>query len=166
MNRDARMTWCGPDEVVYQTPDVENLRFVNPESGEERVLLDARDGWLLQAACTVDGTLVAVWWNRQGMGLWTISPDGEDERLMAGGDVYPRVWSSDGRWLYAWDHDENTVIRFPREGGDPEVLVQLPYDPADVVDVWPMPEKAVVVVSVREDALDVWLEENFLPAVR
>lgn len=167
LSKNADIAWCGPNEILYQQPGNRNFGFLNTETGEERSLAGWNSGWLFDPACTFDGTMMAFRANTEGgQALWMIATSGENARLIAKGVVVPRVWSPDGQWLYAWDRDENQVIRVSRVGGNPEILFQLPYDPAAVIDVWPMPEAGIVVVDVREGELDVWLEDNFAPPVR
>ena len=166
------ITWAPGENNLYQQPGNRNFHLLNPETQEERPLVGNDSvGWMFSARYAPDGNTVAVFWNRRpkesAVGIWTISLEdasqSQVQRLGTDEMTFLMRWSSDGEWIYA--RIEKKVTMIPVRGGDMRTAVTLPFEgivsPCDVT-----PDGKRVVCSVLETQSDVWLMENFDPAVQ
>jgi hypothetical protein len=111
------------------------------------------------------GDRVAVYWNRDKQrGLWLLSWPGREERFVAL-DLQPIGWSADDRWIYAQSLSGRTVSRVSPEDGKVEPLSSFSVGTLDGSCTL-TPDAAAVICPLLELNTDVWLMEDFDPAVR
>ena len=92
----------GQFDIVYQKAGLHNLFQLNVGTQDEVPVLEKDSfGWIpLRAVISPDGNRLAVHWNRERTGLWTISLIDHTERLIRSGEYFPFAWSADARSLY------------------------------------------------------------------
>lgn len=84
-------------------------------------MIPASSGFPFSLTWAPDLKHFVVYWNRRQpeRGLWLLSDEGRDERLLAkGGRVVPLGWSADGKWLRVAPKLDG--IEFPKD------LVEVP----------------------------------------
>ena len=167
------LAWFPSSEIVYQVSGVRNFRRVDNQTQEEKLLLpDTLLGGIpLRPIFSPDGKKIAVYWNRlpvAGSGLWVFSlePYSETPLLPIDGavEIDPLGWSPDGKYVYATKGREIIKIGI----ADPNHSVSLATLPGDVVYYSSgsiSPDRRDVVVPLDEAKSDVWIMENFDPAV-
>ncbi|RMF66693.1 MAG: hypothetical protein D6743_05970 [Calditrichaeota bacterium] len=79
-------------------------------------------------------------------------------------------WSADGSALYVLDDGSNRnggvpprVLRIPAEGGEPVVVVALPFSADEVWGCAPNSDGSAFVCSISKTQRDLWLLENYDP---
>ena len=163
------MAWAPYRRILYQTPGNQNYRFLDPESGVEKVLLDGEpDGWPFHPMFSPDGKYVAFTWHHAGAGqrLWTVSlKNGTKELLFEPEWLQPLGWSPDSKWVYALSNPIRNprIVRVPVAGGEAETLVNLPFERLDTGGHTTSPDGTFAVVAVAEIESEVWMVENFDP---
>jgi len=86
--------------------------------------------------------------------------------MILDGSYVPLAWSSDGAWIYAWDHESTPrrVLRISATGDATETVFEWPFEGKD--GRWVMgSDEFHWVYEVRESSSDIWLVENFDPDV-
>lgn len=166
---DPYVEWTADGRVAYIGPDQQNLHVFNPETGEDRSVLppdSAVTGALWDQRPHPSKPLVAAYWlrfNWPDRGLYVVSLDDGAFRRLAAGNIYPAGWSPDGDWVYAFDDDNDRLVRVSLEAPSLEALVALPgsadYGQHTV-------DGSVVVVSIPGVRADAWSIESFDPGNR
>ena len=176
------IAWFAGAGIFYQEAGNRNFYALDPEMGDERLLLkDSSNGWISAPVLSPDGTEIAVGWNRSPTrGIWSIDRHTSRERLVWADDSVPAPigWSSDGRWIHALTGKggqyrgigarfggtryRTSVLRIARDGSSSETLVELPFD--EVGGVTMTPDGRRFVCSVYSSRSDVWIVEHFDPA--
>ena len=112
------LLWPTPTRIVYTRAGV-GYRVLELESGAERALLhDASPGPFYRAVPSPDGQRLAVHWDREPRGVWTLDLERGDAQLVVAGRYYPTDWSADGRELLLFDFDKpEQLSRVDAEGG-------------------------------------------------
>ena len=166
-----KLSWFPSPEIVYQIAGVRNLRRINGKTQEEQLLIhDPSVGWLpLRPIFSPDGKNVAVNWNRDpDGGIWTISlePYSETPLLAHKGndDNAPMGWSPDGKYVYATQGREIVKVGIANPN-QPVSVVTLPGDVVAYLSGGMSPDGRDIVVPLSEAKSDVWIMENFDPAV-
>lgn len=161
-NTNKQLAWWPSNDIVYQKSGIRNYLRINGSAQTAVIQQDESVGWVPhRPVFSPDGKKVAVFWNRQPeFGLWIISLEPYSETLVLAGATYPFGWSPDGKYVYV-DREGSEIIRIrsapPNEissvAGLPGKIVH--YDSASV-----SPDGRQIIVSVAEEASDVWLMEN------
>jgi Tol biopolymer transport system component len=168
---DNELSWFPSLEIVYQIPGVRNLSRINGKTQEEQLLIhDPSVGWIpSRPIFSPDGKKIAVDWNRQpDGGIWIISlePYSETPLLANKGnyDNAPMGWSPDGKYVYATMRREivKVGIASPKQ---PVSVATLPGDVVEFLSGGISPDGRDIVVPLSEAKSDVWIMENFDPAV-
>ena len=147
--------WTTDGRVVLpQPPDV---RFVNPDGGENVVYTDSKNFVDQVTAC---GSRYLVFRsggrsNRTSFNLWRIGANGAGLKQLTSGldEADPRC-SADGNWVYFDDFGDNKKFkRIPIDGGPAQIVLDPPPWTADlapdnktlaVLDVCPSDQKLVL----------------------
>jgi Tol biopolymer transport system component len=183
MSESFDITWAPGARILYQEAGNRNFYVINPQSRQERRLIDDSSvGWSGSAEYSPDGKEIAVWWNRRPMpGIWLIDTQSSRETLVYGPTpptesmLIPIGWSPDGRDIISVDGKraayrgvtasfeetltEARILRLPRNGVDAEVLVGLPFD--EIGSVAMFPDGRRFVVTVYSSQSDVWVVDDF-----
>ncbi len=166
-----RLSWFPSPEIVYQIPGVRNLSRINGKTQEEQLLIhDPSVGWLpFRPIFSPDGKNVAVNWNRHpDRGIWTISLEPYSETpLLANngnGDNLPLGWSPDGKYVYSTQGREIVKVGIASPN-QPVSVATLPGDVVDSLSGCMSPDGRGIVVPLSEAKSDVWIMENFDPAL-
>ena len=168
---DNQLSWFPSPEIVYQVPGVRNLLRINGKTQEEQLLIhDPSVGWLpLRPIFSPDGKKIAVNWNRHpDGGIWIISlePYSETPLLAEKGtdDDAPMGWSPDGKYVYATQEREIVKVGIAN-ANQPVSVATLPGDVVEFLSGGMSPDGRDIVVPLSEAKSDVWIMENFDPAV-
>ena len=163
---DCDVAWGADDEILYRRVGSRNFGVLPLSGGPERLLV-ANDsvGWM-QSPARIDpsGDRVAVSWRRPRDGydgLWIISRRDSSQRRVAGPDLWPLRWASDGQTLYAsrGGHvyrldvsrpDSPEATAFPACGGGVDVA----------------PDGSQMACGDVQATSDAWLIRNFDPTAR
>jgi len=162
------ITWSPGSNILYSRPGNTNFHFLDPETEEEKPLLKKSLGWIFVPQYSSDGNSLALYsFNGQDQyGLSLISLDDGASRFLLQGFHYPLKWSNDGNWIYGFTYGTVNVdiIKISKDGGEPEVVVTLPWKIRDSQTVLTMsPDEKQIVVPDTYYQSDVWLVENFDP---
>jgi Tol biopolymer transport system component/predicted Ser/Thr protein kinase len=165
---DPTLEWAPGSEILYHRPGNRNFGRLDPETEAERPLV-ANDsvGWVFSPQYSPDSRRVAVLWNRSRVGpdLWVVSlADSSQTRLPSKGE--PFGWSPDGKWIYASDswNVSSRVVKIRLADGHVEDVARLPFEKMWGIELSPDARRFACLVP--ETKSDVWLVENFDPAVR
>jgi len=168
------LTWSPGANILYRRPGKENFHFLNPQTEEEKPLLEKPPAfsWLFDLRYSPDAKSVAVYWNRNEAGksmpgIWLVSLKNSSQIfLYEGNSLNPIRWSADGKWVYTWGPEKKPteILKIPIAGGPPQTVVTLPfaglhYD--TIIDL--SPDEKQIVCPVPEKQSDVWIMENFDP---
>ncbi len=164
------LSWAPGANILYQRPGHQNFHLLNPQTEEEKPLLEKPIGWIFLPQYSPDTKSVAVYWNRYDKagkrmhGIWLVSLKDSSQVFLYRGMIYPIKWSADGKWIYAWDHDKKPkeILNIPIAGGPPQAVVTLPFDDLTMRIDMSSDEKQIV-CSAAEYQSDVWLVEDFDP---
>ncbi|MBZ5623289.1 MAG: serine/threonine-protein kinase [Acidobacteriia bacterium] len=158
------ITWSPGRHILYQQQGNQNFNVLDPDTGEERALLqDKPVGWILfTPRYSPDGKKVAVFWNRGPQsGLWVISLVDGSSTLVRSGDVFPIGWKPDSNSIYAFSPQTDSIQSIPAVGGVPFTISTLSGKIGEVIM---SPDGRNFVSTVLEKKSDVWLMENFDPS--
>ena len=169
------LAWAPGSSILYQRPGNSALHFLDPAGGAETPFMDDAGGgadplmffsWLASPEYSPDGGQVAFSCTcPDGEGLWVVSLRGSS-RTMIHDDIeaMPVGWSADGTWVYALQPESRRILRIPAAGGPAETFADIPFDAVGEGDV--APDGTRVAVSVPVTQADIWIIENFDPALR
>jgi len=167
------LTWAPGPEILYPQIGNRNFHFLNPRTEEERPLV-ANDsvGRMFYPRYSPDAKKMAAYWNRvypaNLQGLWVISLRDSSQTRLLRGKVHPLEWSTDGKWIYAWNTEIRplAILEVPVDGGQAQTVVTLPFENIDSLGGISMtPDGKRIVCASLEVQSDVWLMENFDPEV-
>src|SRR5215469_1124579 len=158
----ATIAWWPRREILYQKPGNRNYATLDPETGEEKPLVqDDSVGWMFVPKYAPDGKNDVVDWNRPTRGLWLISLIDHSEVMLHAGMFWPAGWSPDAKLVYASPGNSNTIVSIPAGGGDLQTVATLP---GEIVDAVVTPDGKKIVSNIFDEKSDVWLVENFDPS--
>jgi serine/threonine protein kinase len=170
-----QISWAPGRKILYRTYGIRNFMVLDPETGEQHPLVDDEEvGYIFAPCWSPDGDKVVFFWNREeqatpSMDIWMLSLDDNKRKIIADGVYQPITWSENGDWIYAEYYRPGPLMglyRIPVAGGEPERFAEFPFEDIryDMVSITPDGRKAVYteVTTTR----DVWMVENFDPAVR
>jgi Tol biopolymer transport system component len=171
------LSWS-PSGIAYQSPGNRNYTILNPDTGDERPLLDhGEDGWIFSPVANAMGQM-AVFWQRAERGIWMIEPGSRQHRLLyptKAGSAYPIGWSPGNDAVLVVEGEpaelrempsrlgetmkDATVLKVPVAGGVPQVLARIPF--AEIGAVAMTPDGRTLVLPVFSSSSDVWLVDHF-----
>ncbi|MDZ7342918.1 MAG: protein kinase [candidate division KSB1 bacterium] len=175
------IAWAPHNKIIYQTAGNRNLAILDPETEEEKLLIQADSvGWIFFPKYSPDGKKVVAWWNRWAHGsvfgpkdqrgpfipgLWVISLVDESQVRVSEEAVIPAGWSPDGNWIYGFYGriPKETLVRLPVSGGEPEIIFTLSEE---IIGASVSPDGWKFVCTVPQTQSDVWLLENFDPDIK
>jgi Tol biopolymer transport system component len=161
-------TWLQNGRIVYQMPGNRNVGLFDPKTGVDQPLV-ANDsvGWLFNPVFSPDGKRVVVYWNRsEAGGLWLVSLVDRSQRLLPhdpSSALGVLGWTRDGNALLIRGADR-FVRRIPLTGGAGTVVATVP--PISSCELIEPPQRLTLVCMIVDPTEDVWMVENFDPAVR
>jgi Tol biopolymer transport system component len=144
----GHLTWAPGTEIAYQAPGHHAIILVDPSSGAERSLTVDSDstGFMMSPQYSPDGkSLVFGGGPINDRGVWRIDLRDSTRAKIGDRAIWPRGWSSDGRYLYGQSsfspvlHRLNTKIPGPAE----QVLTA-PFREADCTPVGSAARQAFV----------------------
>jgi dipeptidyl aminopeptidase/acylaminoacyl peptidase len=155
------LSWAPGEKILYPRPGNRNFHQLDPDTGEEIPLVSNEDvGWIFYPHYSLDGTKVALHWNRSGRGLWVISlTDGEQKPV--GERVGLRVlgWSPDEEWIYGFRGNSSQVIRYSLADHSAVVVATIECG-TNVSSVSMTPDARRFVYVCDEEQSDLWIAEN------
>lgn len=163
------VSWAPGTNILYQRPGNRNFSILSPETETETPLVqDDSVGWIFDPCYSPNGKQLAVYWNRKpsGPGLWILSINDKSARLLKEGMIFPIGWSTDAKWVYAYD--QQGIAKISVQTAESERMPQIPgwdkklkKDEAHPVDM-SRDEKSFI-LNFCEQQSDVWVVENFDP---
>ena len=159
------VAWAPGRRILYHVPGNRNFRLLDPDTQDEEPLVTNDSvGWMFSPTYSPDGTRVAVVWNRprSGAGVWVISLEDSSQVMLRVGWTYQYGWSEDGESIYVRESDEFRLV--PLAGGAGTVAAHVPFEDANCTPV-ERPTGLTLVCMVSEATSDVWIMENFDPAL-
>jgi Tol biopolymer transport system component/DNA-binding winged helix-turn-helix (wHTH) protein len=178
------VSWL-PAGIAYQNPGNQNYTLLNPDTGDERLLVpDPADGWIFQPVANDRGQ-VAVFWNRgrttgERDGIWLIDPAGGERRLIratSAPSAYPIGWSASNDFVFVVEGEvavlreatsrlgetmkDASILMVPVAGGEPRVLARIPFGEIGFVAM--TPDARQLLVPVFSSRSDIWLVDGFDP---
>jgi Tol biopolymer transport system component len=163
---DGQVAWSPGRCILYQKPGNRNLNILDPETGEERPLVQNESaGWLASPVYSPDGKKVAVYWDRAAKnGVWAISLVDNSETFLAPRWCYPAGWSAGGSSVYANCGNSVRLIPVGAEAVDaPPIVLTVS---GEIASASVSPDGKNFVYSLTETKSDVWIVDNFDPAYR
>ena len=160
--------WSPGANILYPRPALRNYHLLNPQTEEEKPLLQNPPGWIFHPRYSPDTKSVAVSWRRLNdpSAIWLVSLENSSSVLLYRGDEQPIRWSADGKWIYAWDVYKKPaeILKIPIAGRQPQTVVTLPFDDLHDETIIDMsPDEKQIVCPVLEKQSDVWMVEKFDP---
>jgi Tol biopolymer transport system component len=163
---EAEVRWSPGRKILYQKPGNRNFSILDPETGEEKPLVQNESaGWLFSPAYSPDGKRVAVFWSRppQG-GVWLISLVDNSETFLAPRSCDPAGWTPDGGSIYAYCGNIVRLIPVGTAAIDaPPIVLTVPEE---IAGASVSPDGKTFAYSAAETKSDVWIVDNFDPAYR
>jgi serine/threonine protein kinase len=168
------LAWDPGGRILYQTMGNRNIGMIDPETGKVDYLIkESESGWPFKPRFSPDGGKIAFHWNQGSTrGIWTISQKTGERRALFPGYHLPAGWSSDGRWIYAAlpRGQSLEIVAIDAEKGGSRTILIAPVDPEKGVpnafSVSMTADGRRFVFDVGKSQADVWLAENFDPAIR
>ncbi len=158
------LSWSPNPNIWYPTHDAHNLRSLNVETQEGKLLFpqDLKGWFMTQPVVSPDGKKMAIYWyegHYWGASLFTLGSL-TNSYLYRG--AFPFGWSSDGGSLYAFSWLDGREIMQLKVGDSkkPRSVITMPgaINAATI-----SPDGRRIIVSVGEEKSDVWLMKNFDP---
>jgi Tol biopolymer transport system component len=163
------LKWSPGRLILYQRPGNRNFNTLDPETAEEKPLVQNESGSIFSPEYSPDGKNVALHWNRRPQGgLWIVSPAGHSETFLGdSGDLSPVGWSPDGSSIYAWDGAKNvmSIPVAPTRRGAPRPVFSVPGG-LNIPFMTMSADGKEFVYCIQESRSDVWVVDNFDPANR
>ncbi len=166
------LAWAPGLNILYPTPGDRNFIILNPDTGEETLLVEEdSDLELYDAQYSPDGKKVAVSWYRPpDSGLGIISVEDSTQVTLKKGTFFPIGWSSDGKWVYSYEIKGGTITIFMIgvENGQEQAVATIPFTFEFGVPSEPcmIPGGRHFVIPVYKTTSDVWMFENFDPEIK
>jgi len=161
------LAWYPSQDIVYQQSGVQNFIRIDSKTQEEKLVLrDTTGRWVPDKPIfSPDGNNVAVYWNRKPVfGVWSVSLEPYSEILLLNGYAYPIGWSLDGKYVFTVKGRQVSKVALAR----PNQAVPVASLPADLIEedyISVSPDGREAVASIGETKSDVWIMENFDPAI-
>ena len=166
------LTWSPGANILYDRPGNTYMHFLDPETEKEQPLFDQSIGWTFWPRYSLDKKHLAAAIRTFGTrdesirGIWLISVDERKAKLLQKGYINPLKWSNDGEWIFGYTTftDNVDILKIPKDGGQSQVIVTLPWAERDGETILAMsPDDNQIVVPVTSLQSDVWLVQNFDP---
>ena len=120
------VAWTSDGKLLVS--DGQGVHRINPDGGQQSVLLNDPNSWLVDMGRCGDRYIGLSWAFHGGTnhtGIWRANADGTNPRQLTEGvfDQFP-VCSADGKWVYYNDSQgKQFSMRVPLEGGQPQPVL-------------------------------------------
>jgi len=161
----AGVAWAPSESILVQTPGNRNIEMISPATGEHHPLFSTPSGFVTTPVASGDGQHLALLWNRDNPGVYVVSIRNPSDQRFLLTDAMPMAFSSDGSALFAWLPRQQQVVRIGVGGGAPETLAAIPVQDPRLFRGDVTGDGTRLVFSNPQASTDVWLVENFDPAV-
>jgi Tol biopolymer transport system component len=162
----ADVLWLSDGRLAWQTGDaqhyIQNYNILDLTSGQREFLIKKPVGYTIQAAFAPKGDSVALYWNRQPLGLWVVWGAERKERFLAAG-LYPAGWSLEGQWIYAYRLGTREIVRVNAGTGKVEPIGGFPVGALSYYSCDLTPDRRAIVCSLEDTKSDVWIVDHFDP---
>lgn len=160
----SHLVWAPDSLILYQMPEGDsmgfNFRFLDPESGNENLLLQKGTfGYLFDPMVNRELGMVAGHCNTSESGLWLFDLKEERKEFLLE-SAYPVKWAEDWRIIYAMVYSSQPSQLFKVDPFQKVILdtFDLPFEM--VSDISISPNDSLVVLSIPEKSMDVWMIEK------
>jgi eukaryotic-like serine/threonine-protein kinase len=161
------LIWAPYDRILYQRPGNRNYYWLDLRTKAETPLV-ANDsiGWIMSAIPSPDGRYIAVSWNRlPRRASYLISlTDGAQTSIGPAQVTWPQGWSSDGRKVFVEDRESRHIFTVSARSGVVISTISNPFINASC-RVTEKQFGLALLCNVDESVSDVWMIENFDPAL-
>lgn len=170
----ASLEWAPGPFILYQVSGNKNTCVLDPQSENVSLLIEEEEGWIISPRYSPDGEFVAIAWNRPGHGyhIWVISLKDFSAKKLLPKDVIPIGWSSDGKWLYVYNHVPQMfkISLINIETSLMKTLIETPVSKEvgelERQSIRMSPDEKNFVFSAKKNLSDIWLVENFDPDIK
>jgi Tol biopolymer transport system component len=172
---DGGISWAPGRCILYQLPGNRNFQILDPQTGAERLLVrNDNVGYMFCPSVSPDGETAAIEWNRSGgEAIWVVSLKDTTQRSLFGvtsGSV-PLCWSRDGKSIFfckrspksTGSYCSNIVYSISIATGKAGIFLTIKNTNSHIKDLDPSTRK--LVWTLVDSHADVWMIENFDPAV-
>ncbi|MGB6250059.1 MAG: protein kinase [Terriglobales bacterium] len=135
------VAWTSDGKLLVS--DGQGVRRMNADGGQQSLLLNDPNSWIVDMARCGDRYIVLSWAFHGGSnhtGIWRANADGSNPKQLTNRvfDQYP-VCSADSKWVYYHDSEgPHFAMRVPLDGGQPE-----PVPASDVHGMYGMGAEAI-----------------------
>jgi serine/threonine protein kinase len=174
-----QMPWGPGSNIIYRNSETKadpsgksNFTVLNPMTEEETPLVKDESAWMwMDHPCySPEGKRVAVFW-RKSRGLWVISLEDSTKKSIGPQDqaLYPMGWSSDGKWVYAYEEEletgKRTYFMVGAENNKAKPLPSIPFTIEGKTYHKMMDDKPEIYIDGKTHS-DVWVVEYFDQIIR
>jgi hypothetical protein len=174
VGRSRQIAWAPGPNIIYPKGGANedpsgrsNFTVLNPKTEEETPLVKEESAWMrMFCPCySPEGKRVAVFWQKS-RGLCVISLEDSSKKLVGRQDhaLFPIGWSTDGKWVYAYEEDLETATRkyfmVEVENGEVEPLPTIPFTIEGKTYYKVVNDRSEIFVDEKANS-DVWVVENF-----
>jgi Tol biopolymer transport system component len=165
------LAWAPSDGILYHRPGNRNFHWLDSTSGAEKPLVTNDSvGWMFRPLVSPDRQHVAVFWNREPhRGVYLISSKDGAQTPVGPVNGKPLGWSRDGSSIYVEEEVSQRIYRIDTRRGRRLLIGINPYKPGHGVGNCELNEQRSTIVllcSVAESVSDIWMVENFDPALQ
>jgi Tol biopolymer transport system component len=151
--------WAPGANILIQRQSKLVFRLLDPETGQERLLVEDESGQMAHPRYSPNGSKVAIHRLRGSPGLYVIDIESGQTIQLTDGWELPVGWSPEGDAVYARLLDPGTIVRIPLEGRPAEVFTVLCGDPHPA-GVEMLPDGRRFLCSGYRTHVDLWLIED------
>jgi Tol biopolymer transport system component len=157
----THLAWAPGARIAYQTPELNNIDLVDPQSGVVRSVGDTTFCCYYFPQYSPDGGRLAVFRQRPANhGIWVYRLRDSSWTQVADSMLFPRGWSADGRYVYAQLAWKQPLYRV--EAADkrsPQHVVTAPFREVECAPAGPFRFGAFVCVAF-DFVSDIWMIDS------
>jgi serine/threonine protein kinase len=157
--RDRGLTWSPGLNILYLVLGNRDLHILDPATEAESGLLGDQYEWLQAAEYSPDKKKILVY-----SGSPFVMSLEDHSRIAipkgSGTGFWPIGWSPDGKWVYAFDQIQMSIVKIPATGGSAVTVTPLPFSTTRPPLLNKFPRDERFVASLMERVSDVWLVQN------
>jgi len=163
VSKSQQIAWAPRKRVLYHTARNQNFNLTAPTKGAAvEPLLKDPHGWPFLPVWSPDGKRLAVWWNRNRRGLWSVDLSTRKSTLVAEGMHSPIGWSADQRWIYTLSASRiktsmYQIARINVSTGRIDPWLELPATMAQLRAAAPVNNGKSFIANVVDAKTDIWL---------
>ncbi len=158
--------WDTDSTILIQKTGNQNFFILNVKDGKKFTLLaDESNGYVFNPRYSNKRDRLAIYWNRDNLGLWLISMTEPQQKLLKKGVIFPLRWTQDDKYIYACEllplmsFYSNNIQIISTTDGTEKTSIKLPFK--NIYDIDITPDGKDVICNIEDNNSDVWMIENF-----